>query len=140
VASCSATNSKRRGGLSLLLFAGSQETEVRQGDDREVFKAVDQDGNGFLTYQDIEKLSRDMGELMNYHQLNTIMDTASDDGTMRRVPFERFEEVIISGACAQKRSREAAAYTYVYMQVRNMRCFASFNYDSTGNVCSVFHS
>lgn len=52
-----------------------------------------QDGNKFLTYQDIEKLSRDMGEQMNFQQLNTIMDTATEQGTMRRVPFERFEEV-----------------------------------------------
>lgn len=55
-----------------------------------------QDGNDFLTYQDIEKLSRDMGEQMNFQQLNTIMDTATEQGTMRRVPFERFEEVCVT--------------------------------------------
>ena len=34
-----------------------------------------------------------MGEKMNFVQLNTIMDTATDAGTMRRITFERFEEV-----------------------------------------------
>lgn len=52
-----------------------------------------QDGNGFLTYQDIEKLSRDMGEKLDFKQLNTILDTATDQGTKRRITFERFEEV-----------------------------------------------
>ena len=52
-----------------------------------------QDGNGFLTYQDIEKLSRDMGEKLDFKQLNTILDTATEQGTKRRITFERFEEV-----------------------------------------------
>lgn len=34
-----------------------------------------------------------MGERMNFQQLNTIMDTATDQGTMRRVTYERFEEL-----------------------------------------------
>ena len=72
---------------------GAQETEVRRADDKKVFDAVDQDGNGFLSYQDIEKLSREMGESMNFHQLNTIMDTATNEGEMRRITMERFEDV-----------------------------------------------
>lgn len=70
-----------------------QEQAVRQADDRKVFDSVDQDGNGFLTYQDIEKLSREMGETMNYVQLNTIMDSATTHGEMRRIPFDRFEKL-----------------------------------------------
>ena len=34
-----------------------------------------------------------MGEKMNFTQLNTVMDTATDSGTMRRITFGRFEEV-----------------------------------------------
>ena len=70
-----------------------QETEVRRGDNRKVFDAVDTDGNGFLTYQDISFLSQEMGEKLTFQQLNTIMDTATDEGTMRRITMERFEEV-----------------------------------------------
>jgi hypothetical protein len=70
-----------------------QETEVRRGDNRKVFDAVDTDGNGFLTYQDISFLSQEMGEKLTFQQLNTIMDTATDEGTMRRLTMERFEEV-----------------------------------------------
>ena len=80
-------------GDARLSLAIAQETQVRRADDKKVFDAVDQDDNGFLTYQDIEKLSREMGEKMNYQQLNTIMDTATDEGTMRRITMERFEDV-----------------------------------------------
>mmetsp|Transcript_30248 Transcript_30248/g.60945 ORF Transcript_30248/g.60945 Transcript_30248/m.60945 type:complete len:159 (+) Transcript_30248:60-536(+) len=69
------------------------ETE-RKALDVEAFKMLDKDGNGFLTYQDMENLSRELNEPWTYREIDAMMTAVTDTGTARRVDIEHFRTVM----------------------------------------------
>mmetsp|Transcript_18447 Transcript_18447/g.45294 ORF Transcript_18447/g.45294 Transcript_18447/m.45294 type:complete len:264 (+) Transcript_18447:124-915(+) len=64
--------------------------------DKELFDLIDEEGNGVLTYQDIQKLSTELGEPWRFEELDEMMYAMADYGAERRVPLEKFVSVLQS--------------------------------------------
>mmetsp|Transcript_19213 Transcript_19213/g.40400 ORF Transcript_19213/g.40400 Transcript_19213/m.40400 type:complete len:254 (-) Transcript_19213:129-890(-) len=83
-----ATMTENREALEALM---DQQREVL---DRELFDAVDSDGNGYLAYQDLEKLSRQLGEPWEFKDLDEMMYAVTELGQARRLSFPAFREML----------------------------------------------
>mmetsp|Transcript_30076 Transcript_30076/g.58764 ORF Transcript_30076/g.58764 Transcript_30076/m.58764 type:complete len:265 (+) Transcript_30076:18-812(+) len=58
--------------------------------DEKLFERLDVDDNGFLTYQDVEELSRQMGELWKFEQIDEMVYIVCEPFRVRRIDLDTF--------------------------------------------------
>lgn len=62
--------------------------------DTAAFKMLDKEGNGYLTYQDMENLTRELEEPWTYKEVDAMMTAVTETGAARRVDLEHFRTVM----------------------------------------------
>ena len=75
-----------------LMTAKMGENDSRD-DIRKVFKLFDEEGNGFLSIQDLKRVSKELGEMMDENELKEMIDRADADGD-GKVSFDDFFQVM----------------------------------------------